>query len=285
MEIDGKKIAEAIYEKLKSFPAPEKFLAGVLVGSDAASRSFLAQKKKAAGELGLDLRVYEFPVEISGDKLRKEVGRISGQKSCGGVILQLPLPGHINAQYVLNAIPPEKDVDVLGERALGAFYAGRGKVLPPVVAVAEEILKIFPIDLKQSVVAVVGPGRLIGKPMATWLLGKTKELIVLYRGADLGELKKADLVILGAGVPGFIKAEMLKGGAGIIDFGYSSARIDADKDGAQMNADVKRKITGDLDESSLQAKSSKLSFYTPTPGGTGPILVAKIIENFYKLNS
>ncbi|MBI2033624.1 MAG: hypothetical protein HYT13_00815 [Candidatus Liptonbacteria bacterium] len=120
--IDGKKIAESILAKLRSKPKPEKFLATVLVGEDPASISFLKQKEKAAKELGVDFRLYKFPKEIKNDSLREEVLKISKHKTCGGVIVQLPLPEHLNKHYILNVIPREKDVDVLGERALGAFY-------------------------------------------------------------------------------------------------------------------------------------------------------------------
>lgn len=267
MKIDGQIIAAEVLENLGRLAKPKKFLAAVLVGEDAVSKSFVAQKKKTAEGLGVDFRVYELSTDISSDELRKEVGRIASQSRCGGVVLQLPLPGQINAQYALNAIPPEKDVDVLGERALGAFYAGRGKVLPPSVAALEEILKKFPLELSQSTVAVVGAGKLIGRPATTWFLGKTKELIVLGKGSDFGELKKADMVVLGTGAAGLVKGEMLKDGAGVIDFGYGK--------------DTEGKTSGDLDPDS---KLDNLNFYTPTPGGTGPILVAKLLENFYKLN-
>lgn len=268
MILDGKIIADTVYEKLKNFPPTKKFLAGILVGENSASSSFVAQKKKAAEAIGLDFRVYKLNADISTDELRREVGRMTAQKTCGGLLVQLPLPGQINTQYILNAIPRDKDVDVLGERTLGAFYAGRGKASPPSVGVVEEILKKFPIDLSASVVAVVGAGKLIGKPIASWLLGRAKELIVLEKGSDLSELKNADLIILGAGVSGLVKGEILKEGAGVIDFGYSK--------------NIDGKISGDLDTNS---NLSHLNFYTPTPGGTGPILVAKLLENFYKLNS
>lgn len=267
MVIDGKVIAAQILERLKKTNKIKKFLAGVLVGKDAASKSFLEQKKRAAEEAEIDFRLYEFPENISNDNLRKEVGRIAAQKSCGGIVVQLPLPGQINSQYVLNAIPAEKDIDVLGERTLGAFYAGRGDILPPSVSVVLEILNKFPIDLKNSVFAVVGAGRLIGKPVAAWALGKVKELMVLDIGSDLTELKKADIVILGAGKPGLIKSEVLKDGAGVIDFGYSK--------------NSEGKIFSDLN---ISGGLENLLFYTPTPGGTGPILVAKLLENFYTLN-
>jgi methylenetetrahydrofolate dehydrogenase (NADP+)/methenyltetrahydrofolate cyclohydrolase len=267
MVLKGKEIAEAIYEDLKKLPKPDKFLAGISVGDNSTSSGFLKNKFSAANDLGVDFRLYNFGADISGDKLREEVGRIGNQSTCGGVILQLPLPGSINAQYVLNVITPGKDVDVLGERTLGVFYAGREKVLPPSVATMEEILKKFPIDLKESTVVVVGAGRLIGKPVAAWLSGKTKEIIILDKGSDYSLLKNADIIILGAGVPGLIKGEMFKNGAGVIDFGYAK--------------NAAGKISGDLD---LNSKLDHLNFYTPTPGGTGPILVAKILENFYKLN-
>ena len=253
-------------------PQPEKFLAGILAGDNAASKSFLHQKEKFAKELGIDFRRYEFSGEIPDDELQKEIRNISEVNECGGCILQLPLPTGQHEQSALNAISPEKDMDVLGERSLGEFYAGRGKILPPSVAVVEEIIKRLEIETSSSVVAVVGAGRVIGKPIATWLLGKVKELIVLDKGSDLGELKKADVVILGAGVPGLVSPSMLKDGAGVIDFGYGK-----NKEG---------KTCGDLDASELLTTYySLLTFYTPTPGGTGPILVAKILENFYKLNS
>jgi methylenetetrahydrofolate dehydrogenase (NADP+)/methenyltetrahydrofolate cyclohydrolase len=270
MKIDGRVIAEEIRAGLVSLPRPDRFLAAILCGTDELFKKFVEQKKKAAAEVGVDFRVYEFPPDISGDKLRREVGRISAQRSCGGVIVQLPLPDRVNAQYVLNAIPPEKDIDVLGERALGAFFAGRGRILPPSVATAEEILRRIPFDVSPAIVAVVGAGRLIGKPVAAWLIGRVKELIVLDRGSDFNELRGADLVISGAGEPGLLRAEMLKDRAGVIDFG--------------CGRDGNGKICGDLDLSNQAVLDRRLAFYTPTPGGTGPVLVRKVMENFYKLN-
>src|ERR1700691_3534445 len=152
MIIDGRKIANGILGRVRGsvdggnsvdFDAvrAKKFLAAVLVGDDKSSASFLAQKEKVARELAVDFRLYKFPATIKNDALRAEVGVIAKHKTCGGVIVQLPLPEHLNWYYILNAIPPEKDVDVLSERTLGAFYVGRSKVVPPAVGVVEEILK------------------------------------------------------------------------------------------------------------------------------------------------
>ncbi len=268
MVLDGKKIAQDILAELKLRPVPRKFLAGVLIGNDQASESFQKLKEKTARELGVDYRIYQLPESDSNDDLRKKVGDIAKHKTCGGILVQLPLPGNLNKQYILNAIPPEKDADVLGERAMGSFYADRSKVLPPGVGTVQEILKRMDLELGDKTAAVVGPGFLIGRPIALWLMSRVKELITVRRGSDYGILKKADLVVLGAGKAGLIKPDMLKDGAAVIDFSYSQ--------------NGNGRLAGDLDISDLA--DGKLAFYTPTPGGTGPILVSKLLENFYLLN-
>lgn len=264
--IDGKKIAEELLGELKKKPKPEKFLAGILVGDDPASLSFLEQKKRVAEELGVDFRIYKLAAELGNDKLREEVRKIAEHKTCGGALIELPLPTSLNRHYVLNAIPRGKDVDVLGERALGAFYTGRNPVLPPVAETTLEILKRVNFDLKGKRVGVVGTGFLIGRPIVAWFMNKVEEIYVVHKGSDFSILKKADLVILGTGQPALVKPSMLKDGAGVIDFGYGK---------------IEGKITGDLD---VSESVSNLSFYTPVPGGAGPVLIAKLFENFYSLN-
>lgn len=271
-KISGHEIAQKIIDRLKSEPKPKKILAAILVGENPASITFLKQKEKTAKELEIDFRIYRFSQDLKNDDLRQEVGRIANQKPVGGIIVQLPLPEDINPHYVLNTIPREKDIDVLGERALGAFYTGRNLVLPPAAGVVEEIVNATSFKLRASKIAVVGLGFLIGKPITTWLMGKTKEIYLLDEGSDFEILKQADLIITGVGKAGLIKPEMLKSGTSIIDFGYS-----LDKDG---------EILGDFDASQLPNSpiNQSSNFYTPTPAGTGPILVAKLFENFYKLN-
>ncbi len=270
MIIDGKAIAAEIITELKSLPKPKKFIAAMLVGEDAASLSFLKQKEKVAKELDVDFRLYEFPGAISQDDLREEVRKIGAHKTCGGVIVQLPLPDHVSPQYVLNVIPREKDIDVLGERALGAFYASRNPVLPPAVAAVEAILKTQNFKLETASVAVIGLGFLVGRPISLWLERMCRNLYLLRRGSDMTILKKADLVITGAGSPHLINAEMLKDGALVIDFGYGL---------------LDSKIVGDFDPGELLNQSTgKLVNWTPTPAGTGPVLVVTLVRNFYILN-
>ena len=269
MVIDGKQIAEAVLGRLKALSKPEKFFGAVLVGDDPASLNFLKQKEKVARELGVPFRLHELSRDITTDELRAEIGRLAGPKTCGGFIVQLPLPEKINRHYALNAIPKEKDVDFLSEAALGAFYTGRSRAIPPSAGTVEEILKLEQRDLRDLTVVMVGAGFLIGKPVGFWLQNRVAELVVLDSGVkDLhARLGDADIVISGAGHPALFGAEHLKDGAVVIDFGFSRGA-----DG---------KLAGDFDPVGVGARNIH---YTKTPGGTGPVLVTKLFENFYTLN-
>ncbi len=272
MIINGKMIASELIAELKPKIATlkeKRFFGATLVGDDPASVNFLRQKEKTAASLGIDFRLYKLPHDITTDDLRHEITRLATPKACGGFIVQLPLPEGINRHYALNAIPKTKDVDMLSEPALGAFYTGRHPVVPPAVAVVEEVLKTRNIDLRATTVALVGAGFLIGRPVGFWLQNRVAELMVFDISVkNLHEkLAEADIVISGAGHPKLFSAKHLKSGALVLDFGYGHG-----EDG---------KISGDFDVDGAEAKNIA---YTPTPGGTGPILVAELFENFWKLN-
>ncbi len=272
--IDGQKIAQEILKelKIKFQKLPPKIFAAVIVGEDPANLTFLNQKQKFAKELDIDFRIYKFASDITNDKLRKEIVRISKSSRVGGIIIQLPLPAHLNRQAILNAVGKEKDVDCLSERSLGGFYTDRW-ILPPAVGTVKKILETIKFNLEDKKVAVVGAaGFLVGRPISIWLINKVAELYLLDKYTeDLTKgLKATDLVITGVGKAGLIKPEMLKEGAGIIDFGCSF---------------VDGKIRGDFDFGPSANSDLRLAFYTPTPGGTGPILVAQIFSNFYTLVS
>lgn len=268
MVIDGKNIADAIVARLKASPAIDKFFGAVLVGDDPASVNFLKQKEKVAKALGIEFRLYQLPEHITTDGLRAEIGRLAQPKACGGFIVQLPLPEKINRHYVLNAIPKEKDVDCLGESALGAFYTGRSLIAPPSVGAVEEVLKLEHRKLRDLKVVMVGAGFLVGKPVGFWLQNRVAELVVLDATIkDVHEkLADADIVIAGAGQANLFSAKHLHDGAVVIDFGFS--RLDGE-------------ISGDFDSRGAEEKNVH---YTKVPGGMGPILVAKLFENFYLLN-
>lgn len=262
MIIDGKKIAAEIIAQLKSLPRPDKILAAVLVGDNSQSKSFLRQKEIMAKDLGIEFQLFQFQEDILEDDLIKEIKKIGSDEEIGGMIVQLPLPKHYDREKILAAVNPKKDVDAL-------TIESQKLVDPLPVAVVKDILRTTNYDLRTKIIAVVGKGFLVGKPIIEWLKKEGQELIIFDSKSDLLEIKKADLVISGVGKGGLIKPKMLKSGAGVIDFGYDL------KDG---------KIMGDFDASNVNGQLSNVMFYTPTPGGTGPILVAEIFKNFYKLN-
>ncbi|TSC89649.1 MAG: methylenetetrahydrofolate dehydrogenase (NADP+) / methenyltetrahydrofolate cyclohydrolase [Parcubacteria group bacterium Gr01-1014_3] len=260
--IDGKEIARQTTEELKALPNPSKKIAAVFVGDSLASVSFLKQKEKMAKELGILFILYRFSESISEDDLMTAIKEIGGQKTIGGIIVQLPLPKNLNSAKILSAINPAQDIDAM---------TAQSHVLPLPVGVVESVLRAAKYILRDKVVAVIGRGALVGQPITKWLHGKCKEVLVLHRGSDLNDLRKADLVISGVGKAGLIKIEMLHAGAGVIDFGFDL---------------IGGKIRGDLESDQLlDQPENRLTFYTPTPGGTGPILVAELFRNFYKLNT
>lgn len=276
MTINGKSIADDIVARLRALPKPpEKFFGAALVGDDPASLNFLKQKEKVARELGIEFRLYQLPLTITTDELRAEIGRLAAPKTCGAFIVQLPLPESVNRYYALNAIPKEKDADCLSEASLGAFYTGRGKVAPPSVETVAEILRRAHGDangrsgLRELKAVMVGAGFLIGKPVGFWLQNQVGELVVLDASVrDVhAKLADADIVIAGAGQANLFAARDLKEGAIVIDFGF--------------NRDADGKIVGDFDPAGADERGIR---YTKTPGGTGPVLVAKLFENFYTLN-
>lgn len=263
MVLDGKKIAERIFTELKALPVPKRMLAAALAGDDSASVSFVRQKQKAAERLGVKFTPLQFPAAITTEELAQEVEKLSSDPSVGGIIVQLPLPPHIDRDRVLSALIPKKDVD--------ALRGPRGVVVSPTVGVLKTILEEIHFDLRQSQAVVVGPGFLVGQPIADYLNGRVRALSVFDRGVDRATLntalKNADLVVSGVGNPGLIRGEELKQGVAAIDFGYEK---------------TEHGLSGDFDFASVAPVAA---WITPTPGGTGPILVAELFRNFYILAS
>ncbi len=269
-KILGKEISESILERLRALPTPKEIFAAIIVGDDPSSVNFVAQKGKIAKSLGIDFRIHRLSPLLKNDGLRKAVREIARKKTVGGVIVQLPLPKGVNKHYVMNTIAREKDVDVLGERALKLFREGKG-ILPPAAGTVKEILETHEVPLSNLRAAVIGKGFLVGNPVAAWLKPKVKDLVVFQSKSEniQKELKNFDLIVSGVGKANLFSVDDVKDDAFVIDFGWD--RVDG-------------KITGDFSPNTLDPKPYTLLRYTPTPGGTGPILVAKLLENFYTLN-
>lgn len=254
--INGNKLAEKIISVLKNKRTPKLELAAILIGQDKASLSFLKNKSEVAKQLGVKFNIYKLSDKLSQKEIEKNIYEINKKKTVSGVIIQLPLPKKYNIASVLNIISPDKDTDALNSKT--------SQFLAPAVGALEFILKQIKFDLKNKKVVVVGSGHLVGRPVSDWMMNKVKKLTILNKGGfDIKSLKDADLVVTGAGEPDLIKGENLKKDVVVIDYGYGK------KNG---------KLAGDIEIKSIEKVAS---YFTPTPGGTGPIVVAKLFENFY----
>lgn len=270
MVIDGRAIAASIIARLTTLPKPERFLVAIVARTDAATASFVRQKERAARELGVDFRVYHCSGSVSTDEVAGTVRAYGADPACGGIIVQLPIPPQVSRLTVFAALPVEKDVDAIGGEATRAAAKGGAGVLPPAVGVIEKILKDLNLKVGTLHAVVVGAkGFLVGIPVSCWLEGKTASLTRIDVGDDRSPIKSADIVVSGTGQPGSLTPGDLKPGATVIDFGYG------------MRAG---RVCGDFDASDADSINAKGITYTPTPGGTGPILVAQLFENFYALN-
>ena len=269
MIIDGKKMAEEIKAELKAevFKFGRKIrLAVVKIGSDQVTEKFLEQKKKFGSAVGIDVRIYELSETISTNQLRKKLAEVAHIKENTGVIAQLPLPKQINTQYILDGIIPEKDPDMLSSKSVGLFSSGRSKILPPVVGAIKYIFDKNNIDVRGKKVTVIGAGRLVGKPVATWLINQGATVTIIDENTTDPTLHTmgADILISGAGEPNLITAGMVKDGVVAIDCGTSESA---------------GKLLGDFN----QKVADKASLFTPVPGGVGPLTVAMLFKNLVEL--
>ncbi len=258
-KIDGKIITEAIYDRLSKRVKPENFFSAVIVGNDPASVRFVEQKKKAAEKLGIEFRTEKISEAVSTKDLIAIIKDITDDPKCGGVMVQLPLPSEIDKDAVISSIPKEKDVDVLNKTE-------KSEVLPISAGVVKEVLEMEGIDPKGKKAVVIGVGLLVGRPVADYLKEVGAEVSEIDKGDDGSPIKKADIVVLGAGSFHLIDGTLVSDNALIIDFGCS------------LNEEGR--LCGDFNPEGIPENAS----YTPTPGGTGPILVAKLFENFYEMN-
>jgi len=268
--ISGKKIADRIKKELQESIAHSRekiTFAIIYVGSDPVIDNFIRYKEKFGKTIGVEVVIHRFPDFIKERDLIDEVWKIFSNKKNDAVIIQLPLPDHISAQAVLDTVPVAMDVDVLGESAKDLFRSGDNEMFPPVTGAIVEILKSQKFSLEGKNIVIFGYGNLVGKPFGAWLERQNIPYHVIDR--ETAEQKKkellqnADLIVSGAGVPRVIKAEDIKNGVALIDGGTSEAG---------------KKVVGDIDPSCYE----KALFYTPVPGGIGPLTIAVLYQNILK---
>lgn len=265
--IDGKAIAAAVKEQVRGEIERSGLnvgLAVVIVGDDPASRVYVNNKKKACEFCGIKSYEYALPAETSQEELLELVDTLNADKSVNGILVQLPLPGHLDEKAVIERISPEKDVDAFHESNVGRIMIGNYSFLPCTPAGCMELIHSTGTEISGKECVVIGRSNIVGKPMAMLLLHENGTVTICHsRTKELAEVcRRADILIAAVGRPNFVTADMVKPGAVVIDVGIN--RLDNGK----LCGDVK------FDE-----VSEKAGWITPVPGGVGPMTIAMLMRN------
>lgn len=268
--IDGKALAAQVNAEAAAETAALKAkgvtpcLAVILVGEDPASQVYVRGKAKDCGDCGIDSRVIRLPEETTQAELLKLVGELAADKAVNGILVQLPLPAHIDEKAVIDAIPPEKDVDGFSPVNVGRMQIGEPCFLPCTPAGCIRMIESTGTAIEGKHAVVIGRSNIVGKPAALLLLAKNATVTICHsRTANLKELcASADILVAAVGKAGFVTGDMVKPGAVVIDVG-----INRGEDG---------KLHGDVD---FAAAAEKAAYITPVPGGVGPMTRAMLMKN------
>ena len=270
--IDGKAISAAvraeITEETAAFIAATGVtpgLAVVIVGSDPASQVYVRNKRKACTEVGFYSEAYELPEETTQEALEALVDKLNADPKIHGILVQLPLPRHLDEQRILLRIRPEKDVDAFHPYNVGRIMIGDYNYLPCTPAGVMELIRRSGIDCTGKECVVVGRSNIVGKPMAMLLLQANGTVTICHsRTKNLSETtRRADILVAAIGKPEFFTADMVKEGAVVIDVGMNRRPSD-------------NKLCGDVDYASVEPVAS---YITPVPGGVGPMTITMLMQN------
>lgn len=268
--IDGKLISTQIKDELKAEVAALKdkgivpCLAVIQVGNDPASSVYVNNKKKACAYIGIESLSYELEENITQEALLGIIDELNFNEQVNGILVQLPLPKHIDEEAVIQAIAPEKDVDGFHPETVGNMCIGSKGFLPCTPAGVIQLLKRSDIEIEGKECVVVGRSNIVGKPMAILLLRENGTVTITHsRTKDLKEVtKRADILVAAIGKPKFITSEYVKEGAVVIDVG--------------IHRNENNKLCGDVDFDDVV---DKVSAITPVPGGVGPMTIAMLMNN------
>jgi len=261
---NGKKEADKILRDLKSKIKKKPILAIIYIGQNPESDIYIKNKRTAAKKIGVMVFCYRFKEGVKEAEVIEKIKKNNNYPSVDGIIVQLPLPKKFNADKIINSIAPEKDVDGFHKVNLSLLKKGKPHFIPVLPSAILTALKASSKDFKEKNIVAIVNSDIFGKTLKTFF--DTKEVKIKYfikRKGIESKLKKADVIISVCGKPGFIKGEMIKEGAILIDAGIKI---------------VKGKLRGDVDGESVV---QKVSFLTPVPGGIGPLTVALLLKNVY----
>jgi methylenetetrahydrofolate dehydrogenase (NADP+)/methenyltetrahydrofolate cyclohydrolase len=264
--IDGKALGAKVREEVAASVADlgHVGLATILVGDDPASHIYIDLKQKAATQAGMDARDLKLPADMSEEELLATIAEVNADDEVDGLLVQLPLPDHIDENRVIEAIAPEKDVDGIHPVNAGRLYLGRPTLVPGTPLGIMRMLDEYEIPLEGARAVVVGRSAIVGKPMAHLLLQRNATVTICHsRTQDLERhTLDADVLVAAVGRTHLISADMVKAGATVIDVG--------------MNRDESsRKVLGDVDPGATE----RASYMTPVPGGVGPMTIAMVLQN------
>ena len=268
--IDGKAIAAEITEemRLRAQALRERgivpCLAVILAGNDPASEIYVRNKRRACKRAGVESRLIRLDQSVSREELLREIHALNQDPAVHAVLVQLPLPEHLDPAEILSAVSPEKDADGFHPLNAGRLLAGEAGVLPCTPAGCMELLRRTGVPLSGAEAVVIGRSNIVGKPMALLLLQENCTVTLCHsRTKDLaGHVRRADVVICAVGRPGLVTGEMIKPGATVIDVGINRL-----PDG---------RVVGDVDFESVSAVAGAM---TPVPGGVGPMTIAMLMKN------
>lgn len=268
--IDGKLISTQIKEELKEKVAALKAegtsicLAVIQVGDDPASSVYVNNKKKACAYIGIESLSYELPEDITQEELLSLIGELNDRKDVNGILVQLPVPKHIDEDAIIKAIDPKKDVDGFHPQSVGALCIGQPGFVSCTPAGIIQLLKRSGIEIAGKECVVIGRSNIVGKPMALLLLRENGTVTVAHsRTKDLKEVtKRADILVVAVGKPKMITREYVKEGAVVIDVG--------------IHRNEANKLCGDVDYDDVAPVCSAI---TPVPGGVGPMTIAMLMHN------
>jgi methylenetetrahydrofolate dehydrogenase (NADP+) / methenyltetrahydrofolate cyclohydrolase len=285
--LDGKATSAAIKarlaEKVKEIVArggKRPHLTAILVGSDGASMTYVANKEKSCKEIGFESDVLRLPESTTEEELLKLVEKINKDDSVDGLICQLPLPKHIDSQKIIEAISPLKDVDGFHPVSAGKMMLGLPTFLPATPYGIMTLLKEYKIPTRGKYCVVLGRSNIVGRPMANLLSQKGEPgdctvTVCHSRTPNIEEFtKKADIIVVALGVPAFLKGDMVKEGAVVIDVGITRVSDASKKSGFRLQGDV-----------DFESVAPKCSYITPVPGGVGPMTIVSLMENTIKAAS
>ena len=271
--IDGRAVSETMRKKMRSrveslgLRGLRPGLAVILIGDNAASQVYVRNKAKACEDVGMHSEVFRYPDDVSETEVLEKIDELNEDRRIHGILVQLPLPKHVDNRKVLEAISPYKDVDGFHKQNVGALVTGQSDFPPCTPHGVMALLDYYQVPIEGCNAVVIGRSNIVGKPMALMLLARSATVtICTSKTRDLSQFTQlADIVVAAVGKAGLVTADMIKDGATVIDVG--------------MNRLPSGKLAGDVD---FEGVKEKAGYITPVPGGVGPMTITMLLDNTLK---